>query len=118
MHIPKQYFHDRLVLLTLTVSVFLAVLNSILILLKLDSDRGDSYIVEYRANLGVSAFSSGSGATFMSFILFSILVVGLSLVLSMRIYQHRRYYALVILGMGVFLLSLAFIVSNALLVLR
>ena len=118
MHIPKKYIHDRLVLLLLTVNSFLAVLTSVLILLKLDSSRADSYIVEYRANLGLSVFKSGGSATFISFILFVFLILIMNTALSVRIYEHRRYYAVTVLALGLLLLVLAFIVSNALLVLR
>ena len=39
MHIPKKYFQDRMVLLLLSVNVFITLLSSILILLRLDNGR-------------------------------------------------------------------------------
>lgn len=118
MQIPKRYFHDRLVLLLLSVNTFLTVLNSVLILLRMDSSRADSYIVQYRSNLGLSAFKAGGSSTFYSFILFGLLTLAFSIILSMRVYPFHRQFAVVILSLGLLLLVLAMIVSNALLVLR
>jgi hypothetical protein len=118
MQIPKKYFQDRLVLLCLSVSTFLAFFGSILILLRLDSGRSDGYIVQYRANLGLDAFKSGGASALLSFIIFSILVLALHTILSMKVYHARRHFATAILGLGILLLAVSIIVSNALLELR
>lgn len=118
MHIPKNYFHDRLILLLLTVNAFLAGLMSLLILLRLDSSKADSYIVQYRASLGVNSFKSGDGSTFITFIVFAILVVAMHVMLSMRVYAKHRRYAVIVLCLGLVLLVMALFVSNALLVQR
>lgn len=118
MHIPKKYFHDRIILLLLTVNTFAALLTSLLILLRLDGGRTDGYIVQYRANLGLSAFKTGSSATLIAFIVFAILVLLFHTALSMKVYHARRHFAVAILGMALLLLTVAMIVSNALLVLR
>lgn len=118
MHIPKNYLHDRLVLLLLTVNAFLAGLMSLLILLRLDSSKAESYIVQYRANLGVNSFKSGDGSTFITFIVFAIFVVVMHTLLSMRVYAQHRRYAIIVLSLGLLLLVMALFVSNALLVQR
>lgn len=118
MDIPKNYFHDRLVLLLLTVNAFITGLVSILILLRLDSSRAESYIVQYRSNLGVDAFQSGGSSTFIAFIVFVLLIMGMHTVLSMRVYQKHRQLALLVLYFALFLLVMALFVSNALLVQR
>jgi cytochrome c biogenesis protein CcdA len=118
MHIPKKYFQDRMVLLLLSVNAFITLLSSILILLRLDNGRSDGYIIQYRSNLGLSAYKAGAATTFIAFILFSILVLVFHTVLSMRVYHVRRHFAVAVLGMGLLLLVLGLIVSNALLVLR
>jgi len=118
MHIPKNYFHDRTVLLLLSVNTFLALLGGILVLLKLDVGRPDGYIVQYRANLGLSAFKSGGASTLISFIIFSALVLVFHTLLSMRVYHIRRQFSVAILALGMLLLLLSVIVSNALLELR
>ncbi len=118
METPKKYFHDRLVMLLLSINTFLAILSSVIILLRLDSSRADSYIVQYRQNLGLSAFKAGGSATFISFVLFSVMVLGLHTILSIRVHPFHRQFAIAILSLGMLLLVLTIIVSNALLVLR
>ena len=118
MRIPKNFFHDRLVLLLLSINAFLTLLCLLLVLLRLDVGRADGYIVQYRSNLGLSAFKSGSASTLASFALFALFVVSFHTVLSMRVYPIHRQFAVTILGLGSLLLALSIIVSNALLVLR
>jgi hypothetical protein len=117
MHIPKNYFHDRLILLLLSSSAFLALLNAVLILLRLDSSRG-SYIVQFRGNLGLSAYKAGDASTFISFVIFGLLVLAIQVVLSMRAFNIRRQYAVVICALSLLLIILTIVVSNALLTLR
>lgn len=118
MKAPEKYFHDRLILLILSVNTFIVLLNTVLILLRLDSSRTDSYIVQYRANLGLSGFEVGSSLTFFSFIAFSVLVLLGNTILSMRIYPSHRRYGVVMLALGTLVIVLSLIVTNALLVLR
>jgi len=115
MHIPKKYFQDRIVLLLLSVNTFLAVLSAILILLRLDTGAGKIYYVQFRGNLNfVDAFQFGSANTFIAFILFSFFVLIFHTLLSMRAYHIRRHFAIAVLGMGLLLLTVCLIVSNAL----
>lgn len=118
MHIPKNYFHDRLVLLLLSVNTFITIFVTILTLLRLRGSNSESFVGQYHSNLGLSAFEPGSPATFISFIVFGILVLVLHTILSMRTYYRRREYSVTILWMGLFLLVLLLIVSNALSVLQ
>lgn len=118
MPTSKKYFQDRLVLLLISISVFLVVMGSILILLRLDSGRSDGYIVQYRPNLGISAYKAGNISTFFNFIGFMVIVLVMHLVLSMKAYRLRRQISLAILALGVLLLVLSVVVSNALLILR
>jgi hypothetical protein len=118
MHIPKKYLHDKFVLLLVSVNVFLALLVIAIVLLRAGLGQGvDGYIVEYRANLGLSAFQKGSIFSIISFTLFALLVLVLNVVLSVRIYPLRRALSLTILVAGVLVLLLAVIVSNSLLAL-
>ncbi len=114
----KRYFHDKIVLLLLSLNSFLLVVNIVSLLLRLESNKGSAYIVEYRANLGLSAFKTGSVYELLSFIAFAVLVFVLHCILSIKIYNHRRYLAVAILVLGLFLLLLTSVVSNALLALR
>jgi hypothetical protein len=118
MHVPKRYFHDRLVLLLLTINSFLAVSGALMLLFRLDNGRSEGYIVQFRSNLGLSAFKSGSSAVFISFIIFSLIVLTYHTVLSIRVYHLRRSFSTVVLSLGTLLLILSIVVSNALLVLR
>jgi hypothetical protein len=118
MHIPKKYLHDRFVLLLVSINAFLAFLCIILVLLRAGLGQGvDGYIVEYRANLGLSAFTKGSIVSIFSFIFFAAVTFVFNVLLSIRTYHLRRSLSLAILGLGILILLLAIIVSNALLAL-
>lgn len=117
MTIPKQYLHDRLLLLITSVNTFLALLLFVLTILRLDTSHS-SYIVQYRSNATINAFRSGSSSELFSFIVFGVLVLVLHTLISMKTYLIHRQLAVVVLGLGTLLLVLALIVSNALLVLR
>lgn len=115
---PQKYFHDRLVLLLVSISTFLTLLGSVLILLKIDSGRNEGYIVEYRQNLGISAFKTGEATGIISFVLFMLLMLIVHTSLSYKVYKLHRQLSVIVLGLGILLLILSIIISNALLVLR
>jgi len=117
MIIPKQYLHDRFLLLIGSVNAFLTLLLTILVLARLDTSHS-SYIVQYRANVAIDAFKSGSSTELYGFIVFGLLVFVFHLLISSRVYLIHRQLAAVVLGLGTLLLVLSLIVSNALLVLR
>lgn len=118
MHIPKNYFHDRLVLLLVSINIFLAVFTSLLIIFRLNGSSSEGFIGQYHANLGLSAFEPGNTTTYVAFIAFVFFVAIFHTLLSMRMYYRRHEYAIAVLCMGLFLLLLALIVSNALSVLQ
>lgn len=117
MTIPKQYLHDRLVLLIVSVNLFLTLVLTVLTLVRLDTSHS-SYIVQYRSNAAINAFRSGSSSELFSFIIFGFLILVFHTLISIRIYRIHRQLAVTVLGLGTLLLVLAVIVSNALLVLR
>lgn len=114
----KKYFQDRLILLLLSVNVFLTLLASLSVLFRLNGIGAQGFIVQYRGNLGVSGFKSGSVVDIISFIIFAFLILAVHTVLSMRTYNIRRQLSVVILSLGTLLLVLCLIVANALLALR
>jgi hypothetical protein len=117
--LPKKYLHDKLVLLLVSGNIFLAFLCVVLIFLRLNLGQGgEGYIVEYRSNLGISAFKNGDIGGIVSFALFVVVILGINIILSVRAYRVRRELALAVLGAGILLLVLAIIVSNALMVLH
>ena len=118
MPLPKNYLHDKLVLLLLSANIFLGFLCAILVFLRLNIGQGEDYIVQYRSNLGISAFEHGGLAEVLSFVLFALVVVVANTTLSIKTYHIRRELSLSVLGAGVILLILAIIVSNALMVLH
>lgn len=117
MSVPKKYFHDRLVLLMLSVSAFLVVACAVLVLLRIDTGQSTGHIIQYRANLGLNKFRTGSKYDLIGFIVFSVVVLVFHTVLSYKTYHVRRYFSLVVLGVGILLLILSLLVSNALLML-
>lgn len=117
MATTKKFFHDQLVLLLLSVNTFLALVTTVWILLRLDNARSTGFIVEFRDNLGVSAYKTGRAVDMLAFVVFAFLVLGIHTVLSWRVYGHHRKYSLVVLSLGTLLLILSIIISNALLVL-
>lgn len=115
---PKQYFHDRAILLFLAVNSFLVLAITASILLRLGGDSGDEYIREYRSNLGLDAFQSGNMLDMISFVGFALIVFALHLLLSKKLYYFRRDGALIIMFMTTLTLVFALIVGNALLTIR
>ncbi len=118
MHIPKNYFHDRFVLVLLSVNTFLTVAAAIFTFLQLDSGDGNSYIISYRSNLGLDAFTAGTATDFVYFVLLAVFVLVFHTYLSLRIYEARKRFAIAVLALATLLLVLILIVTNALFVLR
>lgn len=116
--LEQKYFHDRFVLLLVSVAMFLTLLGSLLILLRIDGGRNEGYIVQYRSNLGISAFKTGNASDLLNFVVFGLIILISHIVLSYRIYQVNKYVSVSILGLAIVLLSLSIVVSNALLVTR
>lgn len=118
MATSKQYFHDHLVLLLVSINAFLAIAGSIFILIRLGASHGTSYIVQYRPSLGADAFRTGTVNDLLGFVAFALLICVAHILLSHRAYHIHRQLAISILSLGILLLTLTIIVSNALLMLR
>ncbi|HUD05728.1 MAG TPA: hypothetical protein VMR18_02305 [Candidatus Saccharimonadales bacterium] len=114
----QKYFQDKSVLLLLTLNLFLVFLDSILIILRLGSDSGEGFIVQLRSNLVIGEFKTGGVIDFLYFIIFAVFVLIFHFILSKKIYKIRRQFSITVLSMGVLLLVITLIVSNALIVLR
>ncbi|HSX45133.1 MAG TPA: hypothetical protein VLF39_03460 [Candidatus Saccharimonadales bacterium] len=116
MTIPKNYFRDRLILLLVSINVFLTLLGCGLIALNLSGSASSaSYIVQYRANLGLSAPKVGNASTFIEFMLFAVFTLVFNNILSIRVYHIKRHFSIVILSLTLLLLLLVVVVSNVLL---
>ena len=115
MALSKKILHDKLVLTLLSANAFLAIACTLLVLLRFGADGSSDYIVQFRENLGIGAFKTGSLGGILSFIVYAVLVASLNIWFSLRVYKIRRQLAVSILALGVILLTLAFIISNLLL---
>ena len=116
----KTYFHDHLVMLLLSINAFLALGGALFLLISLGSGHSNGYIVQCRDcsdPTAVNRFTNGSVGGLLSFVVFGALVLAVHSALSYRAYRIHRQLAVAILALGVLLLTLMIIVSNALLVL-
>jgi hypothetical protein len=119
MHIPKKYLHDKFALLLASANAFLAFLSIVLILFRggVVGQGADGYIVQFRENLGLSAYEKGSVVPILSFMVFAIVIAGVNIILSIKVYPLRRALSLTLLALGALVMLLTVIVSNALLAL-
>lgn len=118
---PKKYFHDHLVMLLLSVNAFLAIGGSLLIILNLTASHSNAYIIQCRDcsnDAAANKFTNGTLINLLGFVVFAGLVLVAHAVLSYKAYKIHRQLAITVLVLGVLLLLLTIIVSNALLVLR
>jgi hypothetical protein len=113
----KKYFHDRFVLLLLTVNVFLTLVCVATILLRL-GDTGSSYIEAYRANLGLNAYSVGGAGQIISFAIFAVTVLVGQFFISLRLHSIRKQISWLVMLLATLLLALTVLISNSLLGLR
>lgn len=118
MATTKSYFRDHFVLFLLTVNSFLAILAAIIVFLRLSSARGSGFIVQYRSNLGVSAFKTGSVTEIVGFAIFALVILAINVFMSIKTYDIHRHLAIAILSLGMLLIALDIIISNALFVLH
>jgi hypothetical protein len=114
MATPKKYFHDRTVLLLLSINLFVALLLVVWIAAKLQGGHTSAYFIQYRQNLGLT-FRTGGVSGPLSFVVFDLATLVATVVLSRKAYPIRRQLAITLIGLGIFLQILAFIVSRQLL---
>src|SRR5512146_824284 len=103
MAISKQYFHDHLVMLLLSINAFLAIGGSLFILLSLSTNHSNGYIIQCRDcsdPAAVNKFTNGGISGLLGFVAFAALVLVAHAVLSHRAYKIHRQLAIVILALG------------------
>lgn len=113
----RKYFHDRFVLLMLTVNIFITIVCIVTILLRL-GDTSGSYIQSYRGNLGLNAYSVGGVEQIISFIVFAVAVLAGQVWISLKLHPLNKQASRVVMLMAMLLLILCVVVSNSLLQLR
>lgn len=118
MSLSKKFLHDRTVLLLISLNSFFMLFGFLSVLLRLGGGKTGSYIVEYRSNLGLSAYKPGDSTDLFKFVLFGLVSFIVFLAVSIKVYSLRRYVAVASLGLCLIILALSLVVSNALLVSR
>lgn len=114
----KKYSRDHFVLFLLSTNAFLAFLAVIFITLRISTSHGSDYIVQYRPSLGLDSYKAGSVVDLVGFIGFAIVIMAINAILSHRVYKIHRQLSIAVLSLGILLLVLTIIISNALLILR
>jgi hypothetical protein len=114
---PKSYFHDRLILLILSINTFLAVALILSALFAL-SDNSAVFIRQYRSNLGLDGYEAGGIKDILAFVFFGVIIYLFQLYASIRIYHIRKHLSLIILFMALIIYIFSLLVINALLGLK
>ena len=102
---PRKYFHDRFVLLMLTINVFLTFVCIALILFRL-GDTSSSYIQSYRSNLGLNSYGVSGAGQLISFGVFSLLVLIGQFLISLRLHGIRKHASWIVMVLAALLLLL------------
>ncbi len=118
MTIPSKYFHHRSILLFLIINSVLLAVGTLLVLFRLDSDTASSYIIEYRANLGIGEYEIGNSLDVAGFVFFLIANFIITLLISIRSFNLRKNVSVMVLVIASLITVLTIIVSNALMTLR
>lgn len=116
MTAAKSYFRDRFVLLLLSIDCFLVVLVPLVIGLNIGAGGKTDYFIQYRANLGLSAFTNGGVQTFWAFMVFAVATTVFNIFLSFKVYHIKRHFTLAILSASSLLLVLTLVISTSLLI--
>lgn len=114
MDIPKKFWHDRLVLLLVTLMAILVVIGISVVLLRFDVSRNPTTIVAYRPNITGTQYLSGKPIDIYSMAVYMVVVSVAAVIISARVYVAKRPAAIFLLGSTVFLLILSTIVANSL----
>jgi hypothetical protein len=112
MKISKHYYHDKSVLSLLAVNAAFFLLAVSNVLLNVDTEASDTSIISYRSSRGIQV--SGPTSDLFQFAIFALIVTTFSVILSIKLYSHRRHLAVSILGLNVITLILCLVVFNAL----
>jgi hypothetical protein len=112
MNITKLYYHDKYILSVLAANAGLFLLTISNVLLNVDTQATDTSIVSYRSSRGIQL--SGPTSELYQFAIFALIMTTFSVILSIKLYSHRRHLAISILGLNIITLILCLVVFNAL----
>ncbi len=113
MHIPKKYFHDRSVLGLLGANAAFFLLSVITVLLGVSSNENVTSIVAYRETSKIGQIQ-GANSDLYQFAMFAVVVTVASVLLSLKLYIHRRHLAVGVLALNILLLVMDIIIFSAL----
>ncbi len=113
MKIPKHYFHDRSVLSLLGANLALFLLSFLGVILGVNPNENPTSIIAYRDTTRIGQISGPTGDLYQ-FAFFAVIVTVTAVVLSMKLYVHRKHLSVGILGMNTLLLVMSIIIFNAL----
>lgn len=111
---PKPFFHDRLLILILSINTFLALALIISSLLPLGA-ADNAYYREFRSNLGYDGYLSGEVSDIASFAVFAAIVYIFQLVVSIKVYHIHRRFSVVVLMLALIVFIFGLLASRALL---
>lgn len=117
MHIPKQYIHDRLILLLISANTFFAILTTVNIILKYSSSADGGFTYQYRPTLGFGGYIRGDKSEILSFAIFVMLVLFIHTFLSIKVFNIKKQLSIAILGTALLLILMALVISYSLLLL-
>jgi hypothetical protein len=117
----KSYYKDHYILLLCSLNIFLTIILIVFISARLISTDSPNYIVQCRNCTDPTALNkyvNGSYMTFISFMVFGVLILIFNLFLSFKTYYIRKGLSIMILYLGILLEILSLIISNALFILK
>jgi len=116
----KQFIHDKLALLLLSMHVFLVFIWTVVVALRLAGNKGASgYFIEYRPVVGgIAQYKQGGIFDVLGFLIFLWVVLIIVGLIAARSYDMKRQLSLMVLGFGILITLFTMVVSNALLVLH
>lgn len=113
MHIPKHYFHDRAILALTSANIALFLLAFLSVLLGVDATENPTRIISYRDTVKVGQVP-GATSELYQFAIFAVITTVASILLSLKLYVHRRHLSVGILALNTLLLLLNIVIFNAL----
>jgi len=115
MDTKNKFFHDRVVLILLSLNVIISMISSLIILLRLVNLPTDYYpFVQGRFPSGQKIYNTGSITSLYSLVIFILLMLGINSFLSYRTYPYKKDLSMIILSLSLLLVVLTYLVSQSL----
>lgn len=118
MEISREFLHDRVVLILTTIMSVLTVIGVSIVFLRFDAAKSATTTIAYRQNVAGIVYQPGKPIDIYLLAVFMLATAIGGLVLANHIYPARRSVSIFVLGSADFLLVLAAIVANSLILLQ